>query len=92
MAKRELKCPHCKEWTNWQEQLYDRCEHCKQLLEQEKINRLKQLDAKRTAAEQLAQAKKAKQNPFIHKLSHYAATLFIGIILSIIAVVVLVAG
>lgn len=92
MAKRELKCPHCNQWTSWQEQLHDRCQHCNQLLEEDKIKKLKKQEAKRKREEELAQARIAKQNPVLRKVSNYAATLFIGIILSIIAVVVLVAG
>ncbi|WP_152969680.1 hypothetical protein [Pedobacter sp. Hv1] len=92
MAKQELKCPHCKEWTVWQGQLHDRCINCNALLEEEKINKLNKLAAKKEAQEAVEQAKIAKQNPIVRKISNYAATLFIGIILSIIAVVVLVAG
>lgn len=92
MAKQELKCPHCKQWTAWQGQLYDRCNNCNALLEEEKINKLNKLAAKKEAQEALAQARIAKQNPTVRKISNYAATLFIGIILSIITVVVLVAG
>ena len=92
MAKQELKCPHCTEWTVWQGQLHDRCNNCKGLLEEEKIHRLNKLTAKKEAQEAVERAKIAKQNPIVRKISNYAATLFIGIILSIIAVVVLVAG
>ncbi|GAA4352471.1 hypothetical protein GCM10023185_12190 [Hymenobacter saemangeumensis] len=27
------KCPHCGQWTRWQQQPTDRCEHCGQVLE-----------------------------------------------------------
>jgi hypothetical protein len=31
------KCPHCGQWTNWQQHPDDRCEHCQQVLEPHRV-------------------------------------------------------
>lgn len=31
------KCPHCGQWTRWQQQPDDRCEHCQQVLEPHRV-------------------------------------------------------
>ncbi|MNL19980.1 hypothetical protein D3C87_1412080 [compost metagenome] len=92
MAKREIKCPHCCEWTEWQEQLHDCCKHCGGLIEQDKINKLKALALQKQIDEELKRARLAKQNPFFRKASNYAATFFIGFILILTALIVLAAG
>lgn len=49
----QKKCPHCGEWSHWQQQLTDRCEHCNELLEyravQEKAAWKKRLSDEKTA-------------------------------------------
>lgn len=92
MAKREIKCPHCSNWTAWQEQLYDRCKHCNELLELDKIEKLAAFAAQKEIEEEAERARLASQNPFFRKVSNYAATIFIGFILIITAVIVLAAG
>ena len=42
------KCPHCGQWSRWQQRAADRCEHCGQLL-----------DPRRYAAEQACAAREA---------------------------------
>ena len=34
-AKREIKCPKCKEWTLWRGEIYDRCLYCGEFLQNE---------------------------------------------------------
>jgi phage FluMu protein Com len=34
-VKREIKCPHCKQWTLWNGNINDRCQHCGVFLEKE---------------------------------------------------------
>lgn len=34
-SKREIKCPHCKEWTLWRGEIYDRCLYCGEFLQNE---------------------------------------------------------
>lgn len=34
-VKREIKCPHCKEWTLWRGEVYDRCLYCGEFLQNE---------------------------------------------------------
>ncbi len=34
-VKREIKCPHCKEWTLWRGNLHDRCLYCGEFLQNE---------------------------------------------------------
>jgi phage FluMu protein Com len=34
-AKKEIKCPHCKEWTLWRGETYDRCLYCNEFLQNE---------------------------------------------------------
>ncbi|SMC97234.1 hypothetical protein [Pedobacter africanus] len=92
MAKREIKCPDCAGWTEWQEQLYDRCKLCNALLEQHKIDKIAELKAQKDIEDEMEQARLAKQNPFLKKLGNYASTLFIGFILLITALIVLAAG
>lgn len=92
MTKREIKCSHCREWTEWREQLYDRCKHCDALLEQDKINNLAVFAAQKKIEQEIEQTKLAKQNPFFRKLNNYVATIFIGFILVITALIVLAAG
>lgn len=92
MAKRETKCPHCKQWTEWQGGLYDCCLHCNELLEKEEISRLQALETQRRIEAEAAQALLDQQNPFLRKLSGYVSLIFIGFILSVIAVVVLFAA
>ncbi|MDR6782350.1 phage FluMu protein Com [Pedobacter africanus] len=92
MVKREIKCPHCCQWTVWQEQLQDRCKHCNGLLEQEKINKIEALASQRKLKEEIEQARIAQQNPFFRKVKQYTATIFIGFILVLTAVIVLAAG
>jgi len=31
------KCPHCGQWTTWQQHPDDRCEHCQQILEPHRV-------------------------------------------------------
>lgn len=92
MAKRETKCPHCKQWTEWQGELHDRCHHCDELLEQEEINRLLAAETQRRIAAEAEQVLLDQQNPFVRKLSNYVTLIFIGFMLSVIAVVVLFAA
>jgi hypothetical protein len=33
--KREIKCQHCKEWTLWRGEIYDRCLYCGEFLQNE---------------------------------------------------------
>ena len=33
----DKKCPHCGEWTVWNNKLNDRCTHCSELLDQRRI-------------------------------------------------------
>jgi len=35
------KCPECNEWTSWNHQLTDKCEHCSELLDKRAINDIK---------------------------------------------------
>jgi hypothetical protein len=37
--KSSKKCPHCGEWSEWNQQLTDTCEHCGALLDDEKLLR-----------------------------------------------------
>jgi|GEM_PF-5181053 len=46
------KCPHCGQWTSWQQQPDDRCEHCQQTLEPHRV-----------ANDQARQALDAKSGP-----------------------------
>ena len=34
-VKREIKCPHCNEWTLWRGEIYDRCLYCGEFLQNE---------------------------------------------------------
>jgi phage FluMu protein Com len=34
-VKREIKCPYCKQWTLWNGNINDRCQHCGVFLEKE---------------------------------------------------------
>lgn len=92
MDRREMKCPHCKQWTEWKGMLQDRCSYCNELLELEKINRLAELEAQRKIDEEIEQQRLDLQNPLVRKLKGYAATIFIGFILTTTSVVVLFAG
>lgn len=92
MAKQEIKCPHCGQWTKWKGELHDCCGHCTKLLEQEKIDKLQQQEKKKQMAEELEKQRIAKQNPFFRKIFGYASTAFIGFILLILAVIALMAG
>ncbi|PYF77046.1 hypothetical protein [Pedobacter nutrimenti] len=92
MSKREIKCPHCAEWVKWEGELYERCIKCNNLLEQEKIDKIKALDALKKAKEEMERARIARQNPFLRKVEDYATSIFIGLIMLIISVVVLAAG
>ena len=92
MAKRETKCPYCKQWTEWQGELYDRCQHCDELLKKDEINRLLAVETQRRMDAEAEQALLEQQNPFFRKLSDYVTLIFIGFILSVIAVVVLFAA
>lgn len=92
MAKQELKCPHCGQWTIWQGELHDRCRHCNKLLEQEKISRMEEKERKKQVAAELERLRIAKQNPFFRRIFNYASTAFIGFILLILAVIALMAG
>ena len=33
------KCPHCGQWSAWQQRATDRCEHCGQLLDPQRVAR-----------------------------------------------------
>lgn len=92
MTKQEIKCSHCKQWTIWKGELYDRCQICGELLELEKIERIRQQQEKKKAAEEQERIRVAQQHPFFRRVFNYASTLFIGFILLIIAVIVLMAG
>lgn len=92
MAKREIKCENCGGWTEWQEQLYDRCKCCNALLKQHKIDKIAELKAQKEIEDEMEQARLAKQNPLLRKVGNYASTLFIGFILVITALIVLAAG
>lgn len=92
MAKREIKCPHCKHWTTWTEALYDRCKTCDAFIEQEKIDRLNQLSAQKELDEAIEQAKMAHQNPYLRKAGTYAKTIAVAFIVTLTAIIVLAAG
>ncbi|WP_316788879.1 hypothetical protein [Pedobacter frigoris] len=92
MGRLEIKCPHCKQWTEWEGKLHDRCKNCDQLIEEEKITRLKVLEETRKAEEELENARLAKQNPYVRKVSNFATNVFIGFILIIIAIIILHTG
>jgi hypothetical protein len=32
-VKKEIKCPHCKQWTLWRGETYDRCLYCYEFLQ-----------------------------------------------------------
>ena len=36
---REIKCPHCKDWTLWSGHIDDRCLHCDGFLEPQRFSR-----------------------------------------------------
>jgi len=36
---REIKCPHCGEWTMWNGQVDDRCLYCDEFLEPQRFSR-----------------------------------------------------
>jgi tRNA(Ile2) C34 agmatinyltransferase TiaS len=36
---REIKCPHCGEWTMWKGQVDDRCFFCDEFLEPQRFSR-----------------------------------------------------
>jgi len=36
----QKKCPECNQWTSWNHQLTDKCEHCGELLDKRTINDL----------------------------------------------------
>ena len=69
-----------------------KCPHCKQLLEEEKINRLNVLEKRRKAIAEIENARIAKQNPFLRKASNYARNIFIGFMLIIMAIIILHTG
>lgn len=92
MGRLEMKCPHCKQWTEWEGKLHDRCRQCDQLLEEEKINRLNVLEKRRKAIAEIENARIAKQNPFLRKASNYARNIFIGFMLIIMAIIILHTG
>lgn len=33
--KSEKKCPHCGQWTEWQQHIDDKCQHCGKYLQEE---------------------------------------------------------
>jgi len=33
----EKKCPHCNQWTSWNQKLNDRCGHCNELLDAQRV-------------------------------------------------------
>jgi hypothetical protein len=39
MSTREIKCPHCGEWTMWQGDVDDRCINCSEFLEPRRFSR-----------------------------------------------------
>lgn len=43
-VKKEIKCPHCKEWTLWRGETYDRCLYCNEFLQNEAF--IKQVERK----------------------------------------------
>ncbi|MBK0382517.1 hypothetical protein I5M32_06035 [Pedobacter sp. SD-b] len=43
-VKREIKCPHCKKWTLWRGETYDRCLYCNEFLQNDVF--IKQLENK----------------------------------------------
>lgn len=44
----EKKCPHCGNWTQWQNQPSDRCEHCNETLDERTVKLQQEwLDEKR---------------------------------------------
>ncbi|QNK64072.1 hypothetical protein H7F33_06155 [Pedobacter sp. PAMC26386] len=92
MGKKEIKCPHCKQWTEWEGGLYDRCQNCHELLEQEKINKMISLRERKQAEEAIERLRIENQNPFLRKITDYTTTIFISFILTVIAIVVLMAG
>lgn len=92
MAKREIKCPHCKNWTSWTEALYDRCKTCNAFIEQEKIDRLNNLAAQKEIDEAIEQIKITHQNPYLRKAGSYAKTIAVGFIAVLTAIIVLAAG
>lgn len=36
---REIKCPHCRQWTTWQGGVDDRCLHCGEFIEPNRFSR-----------------------------------------------------
>ena len=92
MGKREIKCPHCNSWTIWKEKLYDRCEHCNGLIKQERICKLNNFAKQTKAEEEIELLRSTKQNPILKKAGSYAASISIGFILIITAIIVLAAG
>ena|ERR1700739_3724968 len=39
MSVREIKCPHCGEWTMWEGKIDDRCINCGEFLEPRRFSR-----------------------------------------------------
>ncbi|GAA3933083.1 hypothetical protein [Hymenobacter algoricola] len=39
------KCPHCSQWSAWQQQPDDRCAHCQQLLDPQAQRRAQEQEA-----------------------------------------------
>lgn len=92
MAKREIKCPHCNNWTVWKEALYDQCLSCNKYIKQDKINVLNVTAAQEKLDKEKEFASSANQNPYLRKAKGYAKTISIGFITVLMALIALAAG
>lgn len=79
----QKKCPHCQQWSDWDQDIEDTCEHCGQKLSLMEIQRNQKREEERIANEQKWMFYIQKSDPpfmvFLKKAGNLFYTVFMAI-------------